>query len=537
MSLLVLVLLALVAAACGGKGNKSSSGPSGSTGKGAKKDFNQAQFEGQPRTGGNITFGVESNFASLDPAGNLAQPSDIVTALAIYDPLVTYDAAGKIAPSLATKWSNTDDLKTYRLTLRTDVKFGDGTPFNADAVVQHFTRLKDPATNCTCAEVVAKIAKITATSPSQVEFTLTEPNAFFMNILAATLGMIVSPAQVAKFGANYARNPMGTGPFVLESYSSQVLKKNPNYWKKDSQGRRLPYLDQITMKSISDAQVRLQSLKAGDIDIMQTADTSNIVDALQDKQNNFKVQKVTGSSSTITLFNLKKPPFNDLRVRQAFAYATNRDRMNQVQYNSARQPSYLPFATDSPFYDKNAKVIKFDRARAKSLLSAAIKDGVNPSFKYTCIPTDEARRVTAALRPDYEAAGFKVTNEFQDQGAYVNRIFSKGGDYQAGCFRNAQCASADCLYSSLRTNEPGNVVFYSNAKVDRALEAVRQTTNVNEQIKQLKIVQEQIAKDIPALPLLYDLFGNIYQPQLSGLPVPEPWSLGAIKVATLYLKK
>ena len=88
-------------------------------------DFNQAQFEGEPTEGGRIVFGVESQIATLDPAGSLAQPSDVVTALAIYDPMITYED-GKYAGVLATDWTNSEDLKTWTFTLREGVEFTDG---------------------------------------------------------------------------------------------------------------------------------------------------------------------------------------------------------------------------------------------------------------------------------------------------------------------------------------------------------------------------------------------------------------------------
>ena len=80
-------------------------------------------------------------------------------------------------------------------------------------------------------------------------------------------------------------------------------------------------------------------------------------------------------------------------------------------------------------------------------------------------------------------------------------------------------------------------MFYSNPKVDEALEGIRATTDEDEQIALLKTVQEEATKDIPTLPILYDLFGNIHTDKVSGLPAPEAWSLGAIKVAGLYLEK
>ena len=534
----LLLAFALIAGACGGDDNNDTSGPSTTAGKDdpttpTTSDFNQAQFDGKPAPGGSITLGVESAIATLDPAGSLAQPSDIDAALAIYDPLIGYDEKGLLIPSLATKWENTDDLKTWTITVRTDIKFSDGTPFNAKAVEAQFTRFLDPATSCTCAERVAQIDTVKATADDTVVFTLSKANAFWSSTLAGTLGFIASPAATKKFGKDYARNPVGTGAFVLTDYNNLILKKNPLYWKKDDDGKQLPYLDQITIKAIPDARNRLSALESGDVDLIQTADTGTIVDAVKNPE--FKIQKVTGSSSTIVLFNLKKEPFSDVRIRRAFAYALNRGEMNRVQYKGSRQEAYSPFPPYSPFY-ADVPVPKNDLAEAKKLVAEAKADGVPTSYQAVCIPTDESRRVLGLVQAQMKKVGLTQENVFQDQAAYVNRIFSKQGDYQIGCFRSAQIADADGLYNGLYTDQSSNVTFYSNPKVDKALDAIRATADSKEQIALLKIVQEELGKDVPVLATLYDLFGNIYTDKISGLPAPEPWSLGAIKLATVYRK-
>jgi len=538
------LVLALVATACGGNKSDGSSTATTTAGTdttvgskdGAPVGFNEADFEGTPRQGGAITFGVESQTASLDPAGNLAQPSDVDMALAIYDPLIAYDDKGNLAPSLATKWENSPDLKTWTITVRSDVKFQDGTPFNADSVTKQFERFKAPATACTCKEQVAPVKSVTTKSATEVVFVLDTPNAFWSSTLAGILGLIASPTATAKWGKDYARHPVGTGPFSLPSYDAQVLKRNPNYWQKDANGVQLPYLDQITVKPIADATVRLSSLESGDVDIVQTADTGNIVSVVKSKSTTLKVQKITGSSSTIVLFNMKKAPFNDVRIRQAFAYALDRAQINLVQYEGSRQPAYGPFPPDSPYY-VDAKAPHFDLAKAKQLVAAAKADGVPTSYQAVCIPTGESRKILGLVKEQMAKAGLTQTNEFLDQGTLVNQVFTKTGNYQASCFRSPQIANADGLYNSLVTGQSTNVMFYSNAKVDKALNDIRLTTDNARQVSDLKDVQLQIAKDVPTIPLLYDLFGNIYSTKVSGLPVPEPWSLGAIKFTTLYLKK
>jgi ABC-type transport system substrate-binding protein len=539
----LLLAFALIAAACGNddggnddEGGGSTTTTEGDGGTGPGSDFNQPEQEGEPQIGGRIVFGVESTIASLDPAGSLAQPSDVVTALAIYDHLIDYDDEGQLTASLATEWSSSDDLQTWTIKVRTDIEFQDGTPFNAEAVKAQFDRFLDPATNCTCADTVKQIVSVEAPDEETVVFELDAPNAFWANTLAGTLGFIASPKATADFGADYARNPVGTGPFMLEDYDTLVLKKNPNYWKEDEAGNKLPYLDEIKIEPIPDSKVRLQSLRSGDIDMFQTADTDNIVDVVE-AGDQYKVQKVTGTSSTIVLFNLEAEPFDDIRMRQAFAYALNRTQINNVQYRGSRQEAYSVYNPDSPFFAEGVEVPKFDLQKAKDLVAELKADGEPVSYTAICIPTDESRRVLGIVEQQMEAAGMQVTNEFKDQGSYVNQIFSKSGDYQAGCFRSPQIVNADQLYGSLHTDQPGNVMFYSNEKVDKALDDIRATTDPEEHLSLLKVVQEESAKDIPTLPLLYDLFGNIHTDKVSGLPAPEPWSLGAIKVAGLYLEK
>ena len=538
------IALLLVVAACsnnssggsakGTGGSATTAGGGTSSPTGAKKGFNDAEFSGTPKIGGSIKFGIESTIATLDPAGNLAQPSDIDTALAIYDPLIDYGPDGKFAPGLATKWTSSADLKTWTLTLRTGVSFSDGTPFNATAVVKQFQRFKDPATACTCGPVVAQIDSVTAPDPTTVVFKLNAPNAFFLSPLASIEGFIASPTATAKYGKDYARHPVGTGPFILQSFDSLVLKKNPNYWKKDAKGNRLPYLDQITLQPIPDTTVRLQSLDAGDIDAMQTADTANVADAVAGGK--LMVQKVTGSSATITIFNIRKPPFNDVRMRQAIAYGINRAQLNNVLYKGARQEAYSPFATDSPYYADIAWP-KFNPTKARALVAAAKADGVPLKFTTTCIATPEGRNGLAVTLANGKAVGLQGQNEFLDQGAYVNKVIGASHDFTIGCFRSPQIADADGLYNALHTGGSANVMGYSNKTVDKALEDIRKTSDEKEHIRLLKIVQEQVAKDVPSLPLLYDLFANIYSPKISGFPVPQPNSLGAIKFTTLYIKQ
>ena len=536
-----MVALGLLAAACS-NGGSSSAGSTPSTAKGAgtsptgtpaPADFNQPSFTGSPRTGGSVTIGVEANVASLDPAGNLIQVSDIDTGLALYDPLVSFDDKGNFGPALATKWTNSADLKTWTITLRTGVTFGDGTPFGPDAVVKQYERLKDPATQCACIADVSLISAVKATGPSTVTFTLTQPNAFFVSALAKPTAYIASPTAVAKWGKDYARHPVGTGPFELKSYDPLVLVRNPHYWKKDAKGRSLPYLQQITVKPITDNQVRLQSLESGAIDLMQVGDTATIINALATKK--FTVQKITGSASTTLSFNNRKPPFSDVRLRQAVAYAVNRDEINQVLYKGALQPAYSSFSITSPYYDANAGWLKYDPAKAKQLVAAAKADGEPTSFTLTCVTSDQSRSLLAIVKRQLAAVGLNADLTFVDQGAYVNQLLGAAHDYTMGCSRNGATVTPD-LYDGWYSTGANNAEGFNDKKADSIMVAIRKTTDPKQLVTLAGQLQHELGTQVPGFPLVYDLFANVATTSISGLNRPEPNQLGAIQFAYLYRK-
>ena len=488
----------------------------------------------KPTVGGELKVGLESGIASLDPATGLAQPADKDIALAIYDPIMTFDKDNNYVPFLAETVKASDDLKVWTVVLRKGVKFHDGTELNADAVIAHWKRMSDPATksiyqSTAVAEVPAKADDLT------VVFTMPKPNVGFPNDLASSMGYIPSPTAVAKDPVGYGLKPVGTGPFkvtTLEAQGQVVVEKNTSYWRKDDSGTQLPYLDKITFRPIPDTAKRLQAVQNKEVDLIQTADTSTVVDASKDKS--LKVQKVTGSSSVVVFLNNKKAPTSDVNIRTALALATDRDSLNQAIYQGAKTPAYAGVALNSPYYNKDAEEPKFDLEKAKALIKAY---GKPVELTLECISTPESDQILQLLKEQWGAAGAKVTLKTQEQGAFVQRIFGRGGDYQAACFRSNQYVEPDQPRDNLTTNGSGNYYFYSNPAVDKAFEDGRATTDFAKRKAAYDVVQINVTKDLPVLYLLYDLFGNITTDKVSDLPKAEANSLGALQLATVYLKK
>src|SRR6266481_3928760 len=197
------------------------------------------------KQGGTLTVGLELDIPGFDglKVGVYDTAANIAASL-IFDTLVSLDNDGKPKPKLALSWSSSDDFRVWTFKLRPDVKFHDGTPFNAQAVAWNFARQKDPKNNCRCAFYIANILTVEAKDDPAVDLPaiLTRPD---------QNATIHSPTAMQTKGDDYNRNPVGTGPFVVKSWTAgdrMVVERNPNYWDKGK-----PYLDRVVLRPLPDS--------------------------------------------------------------------------------------------------------------------------------------------------------------------------------------------------------------------------------------------------------------------------------------------
>src|SRR4030081_1892475 len=190
------------------------------------------------KQGGTLTVGLELDIPGFDglKVGVYDTAANIAASL-IFETLVKLDSDGKAKPSLALSWSSSDDFRVWTFKLRPDVKFHDGTPLNAQAVAWTFARLKDPKNNCRCAFYIANQLSVEAKDDLTVVYTLKDPSVNFPAILPQPdqNSTIHSPTAMQAKGDDYNRNPVGTGPFVVKSWTAgdrMVVERNPNYWDK-----------------------------------------------------------------------------------------------------------------------------------------------------------------------------------------------------------------------------------------------------------------------------------------------------------------
>ena len=216
------------------------------------------------KQGGTITMGLELDIPGFDPLKvGVFDTAAETAAAAIFDTLTYLDESGVAQPKLALSWTSSDDFKTWTYKLRPNVVFQDGTPFTAEAVKANYDRQKDPANNCRCAFYLANIHDVQAPDELTLVFNMNNPAVNMPALLAipSSNNVIQSPTAWKTKGDDYNRNPVGTGPYILKSWTAgdrMVLEKNPNYWNKGH-----PHLDRIVLKPLPDAQSRFATPSIG----------------------------------------------------------------------------------------------------------------------------------------------------------------------------------------------------------------------------------------------------------------------------------
>lgn len=375
--------------------------------------------------GGTVRVGYEADTVSLDPA-QVVDLNSFQSLVQIYDTLVKWDTSGKLAPSLATKWTASPDGKTYTFDLRSGVEFSNGDPFSADAVVFTYERQIDKNNPgyqfgpFPFAGVFnSTIGSVKALSSTQVEFDLTQPDAGFLAGLTLNTGYIVDPKVALAEGKDFANTGAGTGPFMLDKWTRGQeldLKPNPRYW-----GSK-PKLSKLVFLPITTPAQRTSSLESSGIDLAINPEPATLTDL---KSRNFVVSEAPGDHIWFIGLNLSKPPFSNQLVRQAVNYAVDKNAIVSGVLHGTGIPANQPLTPGQLGFNKNLNDYGYDVQKAKQLLAQA---GYPNGFSTTMIvPTSgsgmqDPVAMGTAIQGYLAAVGIKVTITQQEWGTYTTTV-------------------------------------------------------------------------------------------------------------------
>jgi peptide/nickel transport system substrate-binding protein len=482
------VLVGLVLSGCGG-----GSGSAGSSSTDA----------GTPKKGGKLTYAMNTEVPSLDPA--LCGVTAFDRCSPIFGTLLRQDPdKNEFVGQMADSFTTTDG-KAWTLKLREGVKFSDGTAFDAEAVAFNWDRIKDPKTLSPAARVT-KDMTWKVVDPTTLSVTLKSTNYQFPWQLAKGLSMIGSPAAIKAAGADVGNKPVGAGPFTLKKWTrnSQIeYTRNPAYFETG-----LPYLDDLVIKVIAADDQRLNALRSGEIQVdwsLLTKDAKAI-----EAEGGYQVYRVPLVGGTGLQFNLKDPVVSDPDLRQAMLMAFDSAQINNAVYGG--DPAVDAFLRkDSPYRDDSlGKFPALNLAEAQKLfdkyLAKTGQSGVTIEFScYAGIPAlEQVAQLIQAQMQQIKGLTFKLKPV---DGATLSQL-STGRDFQT-IMGATLSPDMDRLYDVFHTDAALNVMGYSNPKVDEALETSRQSKDEAAVTKAYQVVNGELSKDGPLRNWRYQT-GHLY---------------------------
>lgn len=449
---------------------------------------------GKPVRGGTLRFADYGEARSLSPAVTYATGASGGSALAaVYDVLMRYDtAAKKYRPWLAKSLDSSDDLKTWTLKLRDGVRFSDGTPLDADAVVASIAWYQK-SKGADTALLAPNIAKTQATDDSTVVFTLRSPWATFPAMLAQAPGMIVAPAAYA----SKTFRPIGAGPFTLGTYAPQeemVLKANKKYWKGE------PYLDALRFTWPLSDRSKLDALNDGTVDVTYMRSPDVVDDAVHEGHPGELT--LTGLGNVITINNRAGRPGADLRVRKAMALALDPKLDTERSYDGKGLPGKEIFPPESRLHS-TVKPLGIDLDKAKELLAEAKKDGYDGALTYMDGTDPVSRAKAVVTKAMLERVGFKVKLDMVPSIAdrvaktYVEHDF----DISRGGVSVSESDPYHRLQGVLNSKSYGNPGGYASKKMDALLVELQAADSDAATQRILDSIQTLFNEDVPVVNL------------------------------------
>lgn len=467
--LIVGVTFALALGGCSGEKEDSQSSEEG----------NVSQEAGEPEEGGSIVVGIPQDIEdSLDPHAAVAAGTEEIL-FNIYEGLLKYDENGNLIDAVASAHTASDDGKTYTFTLRDGVKFHDGSTVTLDDVIYSIERSADVGVSTSAFLNVAEINKL---DDKTIEVVLAEPDTEFLCYMTTA----IIPAS----NEDPAKNAIGTGPYKFVSRSPQeniILEKNEEYWGEPA------HLDQVTLKIVSDANAIVTNLKSGAIDMycrlttVQAAEVESVCDIYEGTMNLVQAMYLNNAVE----------PLNDVRVRQALAYAINEQEVLDLTSDGKGTiigTSMIP-AFEKYYLPELADAYPQDVEKAKELLAEA---GYPDGFDLTItVPSNYQPHIDTAqvLVEQLKQAGVNAEIQLIEWDSWLSDVYSDR-NYQATVVGvDASVLTPKALLERFNSAAGNNFVNYQNDEYDELFAKATSTTNDEEVTESYLELERLLSED------------------------------------------
>ncbi len=508
---------------------------------------------GSPKDGGLLRmYLAPENTPTLDPFLNVSvrtqEPAAFFYSRLIMPkkgpgvPGLAYIFEGDLAES----WSASDDLLTYTFNLRPGIKWHNkpplnGRPVTAQDVVWSYERFVKVSPEKGRFDYVANV---TAPDDRSVVFKLKDIYAPFENAIGAPYFWIM-PREVVEQDGDASKRVIGSGPFIFDRYESGVGfygQKNPSYYRKGE-----PHVDEFQMLIIPDQATRMAGLRAKELDGAEVEQQD--LDALKQTNPDIQIVEVEFNNNVIIYWKVDKPPFDDIRVRQAFSMAINRDEMIALVFNGrGGWNTSVPWALSSWWlnpkssdFGPNARYFKYDPAEARKLLAAA---GYPNGIKIDLISTPGyGQRViqqVEVIQQGLKSAGIDATIKMQEYAAYISTTFlgkfEGGNTIIVGPHGNFN-EPHEFFFLMYRAKAPRNAADINDPKLDEMIGKQMRTLDQADRKKQIFDIQRYLAEQMYLVPTAVGFRSMAYQSYVRDAYPRSDFGFGAEVVPKLWLDK
>jgi peptide/nickel transport system substrate-binding protein len=445
---------------------------------------------------GTVTFALDQTPDNLDPRIGQNAASQHLDAL-MFNSLVTKNEHSELIPDLALRWE-TPDPTTYVFHLRDNVHFHDGRPLTSKDVKFTFRSILDGAVRTIKAgHPYSLISSIDAPDPQTVIFKLKEPFAPFLWNLANGVIGIIPDGSPADFGLH----PIGSGPFEFVRHIQDqevVLKRNNSYFGDKA------HVSTLRFRIIPEEVVVALELRKGTVDLELTSLAPDMVETLR-KDPNLNVIQTPGTNLQYLAFNMTDPVFKDVRVRQAMAYAIDRDSIIKYLWRNQAQPAANLLPPNNWAYNGSVKKYPYDPERAKQLLREAGQERLKFTYRLNN-DNGTASQTAAIFQQQLREIGVTMEIQGNEFATFFADIIK--GNFQAYSLRwlgaNNDPDIFNYVFHSKSVPPNGaNRGHYSNPRVDELIEFARREGDIEKRKAAYFEVQQIVADELPYINLFY----------------------------------
>ena len=461
-------------------------------------------------------FARGSDAHRLDPA-DIDDGESVNSVTQVCEGLVRFKSGTlEIEPCLAESYSISDDALIYSFKIREGVTFHDGTPLDAEAAAYSFLRQMDPSHPAHLPEasfsywnyLYQDVEDVVVTGPMELEIRLSQPNASMLRSLAIFPAWLISPRALDKYGSEFQRHPIGTGPFRFKEWRPNeaiIFERNDDYWGE------APEFERLVLKVVPDNTTRLLQLKSGAIHGMDGLQPTEVSALIDDPA--VTLYQESGLNVGYLTINLESERLTPIAVREAFAYGIDRRRFATVALEGAGRYAAYPLPKGFTGYPDVEGSILYDLEKARSLIAPYLSAFQEEPLVIKVMNTPRPYfpdPVTAAtfLKGQLEALGLNVKVEASDFKSYLDAL--RNGDYELGLIGwvgdNGDTDNFLSVFFGSWAAEKGtatNYAFYRNEEMDASLLEARREVNPK---RRAQLYAESLRiwrRDLPIIPLCH----------------------------------